>query len=1287
MDGGALLNSLADWTAESHPNTSAEARQRNNDLMGELRTELFTLLGTTTQVGGSSGNECINGGISIVQPIDETLVRQLSPAELNYRLDLAETNMVGGGDGNSIGFMHKLKIMMGFRKFNQFVDDFEKLRARINKNMAGYEVEVARGKSLTDSIVTDIRQIFLNEKLRVMWTIIKAQESQANEMDNVKTNIFDQRIKRVQIEIDRLKIKLAVNVEEAQKVFLVKGIISGQYGSSRGALFWKKGNFMDKTIAEVTRQEHAYAKLDKEMNYFMKEIEHAKNLKLLEAAAGGKNASELTKTQRKEIAEFQKNREKYEKMFAFGETRRDEYEKVITKKEKLVMDLNFFKETLTSGTYMKKHTEMQKLLNNWDLDIGRIYSFLTTAITNSSGYKKALDDLRGLALDNGNNISKLTAGKSEFEDLKKEYDKYLEQCDKAFEIQEGVHNALGEIKEKFKELIPDASLLPDMFRVVQAQAFVLSLVNDVIAPKQNELGGTADKGMKYLQDKIKKMKGGSWVGSHINNANMDDMRLELQQTGGAYFSPDAIYFPNHGNAFFDHNDDEGVWNQNNVAADKYEAATAAGTQVKILTLPYGVRRIDDKYITKVNQAIAQIDIDKRIYIPLLNYNDLAKNRVIILTATYQPDSGIYRISGLTPYTLTNFREYEQISGNYYFYNVIQKYNEPAVDNPFMRDFKTTCDNHRKIKFNDESYIILPVYYKISRIDNNLFSYDEFVLLHPLLGSVMTATLSEASLGTQRSTAVAIHGITPDQVGYEFIIKNLNLRLKNHSNNIDNVAKLNTLTNNDEYYYNFSSPGIIRKAHPTTVGVPFFTTTNHSHIPKPPVPPAGPAPTAPGNLLHAAPGGGNPPDCSFSTSLNNALYANYIFQLTGHLNELINKILNTKLNYLAGTLNPNFASTIYQYNDPNTYSISYNTANPGQAPTPINAGDGSRTLLNLIGDSKIWNDNYLDNFFETHETRELVWIFHSIKMLIADIIYNIQTRSWPLKDAKSGMSLDLYNNIYKSSLIASGLSPSSAGTGGTKAGSPGALSPFNPRFKILINYLRNALPDNSSYWSNLLEMTNLIKKFSSPDYQTYSNLLFQTYDIMQIVRKYEVKILDIKAEKDKMPLPEYSLIAKNLEPNVQPGSKDAYTGAGQKLYEKIKENKTYIKQNEFAVNSDNLIRDAQDLLLEIKDLKKVDLELQSVSFFTTSPGDKYYDTFRTGDGANKFIKQLETDKFFSKDKDKVCYTLQKLLYLKPGEPAYNLYEAHALKYRDYLGKQGQKKGNKNKKGHTNRKNTH
>lgn len=1284
MDGGALLDSLTDWTDESHPNVSVEARQSNNDLMGELRTELLTLLGTTTQVGG--GNDgCVSGGIDIVQPMDETLVRQLSPAELSYRLD--PTNMVGGG-GNSIGFMHKVKIMLGLRKFNQFVDDFEKLRAQINKNMASYELEVSRGKTLTDSIVTDIRQIFLNEKLRVMWLIIKANESQAGTLDVVKTNILDQRIKRVQMEIDRLKVKLAVNVEQAQKVFMVKGILSRKYGATRGALFWAKNNFMDETIAEVTAQEHAYMKLDKEMNYFMKEIEHAKNLKLLEAAAGGKNPEDLTKRQRKEIAEYQKNREKYEKMFAFGETRRDEYEKILTKKENLVTTLNFYKTTLTAGTYLTKKEEMQKLLNNWDLDIGRVYAFISDAIKKGNSYKKDLETLRELVLDNGNNISKLTAGKSEFEGIKKDYDKYLENCDKAFEIQEGVCNALVEIKQKFIELIPDASLLPDMFRVVQAQAFVVSIVNDILAMKQNEFGGTADKGQKYLEDQIKKMKGGA-------EHESDSMLVTLKQDGGVFINPTNLNeWPQHGPAFFEHSNNDEVWDIEKTGGPGWETASAApGKSVKILTLPYGLRRISDEYVTRVNQAITDIDSHKRIFIPLLDYENLhKKNCVYILTAVYQPDSGIYRVTGVNPFRLTKFRDYENITGNYYFYNIVEDNGNNADNRAFRDDFKTLCDRLPNIKLDNKSYIVLPMFYKIGEVNNMFFMYDEYVLLHPLLGSVMTATLSETKL---ERTKAGSPGITnaAEQVGYDFTKTELNLRLKNHSDEITNVADLKANTNNDEYYYNFSGPQIIKKAY--VAGSNYFTTQNRSRIDLPgPGPGPGGVPTQINqNLLDAKPGAVN---VTLNTHTNLASYANYIFQLTGHLNELIHKITVIKLNYYGGSLNPNFIGSVYA--DPITYYVRYNIATPTAGRNPLPAVATPLPLLitkiDHIGTDKSWSNDYLDNFFDTHDPSELVWIFHSIKMLIADIIYCIRRgmRSWPLKDATAGASVKLYAGLYKASLTSGGLSPTAAGlvSPGGKAGSPGALSQFNPRFKTFMNYLRNTLPPTSSYFSNLPIMTDIIKKFSAPDYQTYSNLLFQTYDIMQEIRKYETKILDIKAEKDKMPLPEYSLIAKNLEPNVQPGSKDAYTGAGQKLYEKIKENKAYIKQNEFAVNSDNLVNDVQDLLHEIHRMVKVDLEYQNNIFFSTSPGDKFYDTLRSQDGARKLVAQLQNNKFYNERKtlEKICYAMQKLLFLSTKDDAYKIYEAHADKHREYLKTQGKKgKGNKNKKGHTNRKNTH
>ena len=57
MDGVALLDSLSEWTLESHPNVSIENRRKTNELFSELKTELLSLLGTRTQVGIVTGKQ------------------------------------------------------------------------------------------------------------------------------------------------------------------------------------------------------------------------------------------------------------------------------------------------------------------------------------------------------------------------------------------------------------------------------------------------------------------------------------------------------------------------------------------------------------------------------------------------------------------------------------------------------------------------------------------------------------------------------------------------------------------------------------------------------------------------------------------------------------------------------------------------------------------------------------------------------------------------------------------------------------------------------------------------------------------------------------------------------------------------------------------------------------------------------------------------------------------------------------------------------------------------------
>jgi hypothetical protein len=188
--------------------------------------------------------------------------------------------------------------------------------------------------------------------------------------------------------------------------------------------------------------------------------------------------------------------------------------------------------------------------------------------------------------------------------------------------------------------------------------------------------------------------------------------------------------------------------------------------------------------------------------------------------------------------------------------------------------------------------------------------------------------------------------------------------------------------------------------------------------------------------------------------------------------------------------------------------------------------------------------------------------------------------------------------------------------------------------------------------------------------------------MSIIRTYENKILDIKPAKDEFTLPEFSLITKNLEPKVEPGSKDAYTNAGQKLYDKLKENKTYLAQNEYAVNSDNLVRDLDDVLWQISKLSNIAKDWNTISFFSIPPGDKYVDILSTQAGATKFISQLQADKKWQHHETlgKISHAMQLILRLDPiNGQAYNIFETigHASTNKEHVFK-AKKKGKYNKK---------
>ena len=1238
MDGRALLDSLADWTAKSHPNVSPEARQHNNELMAEFRNELFNLLGSTSQVGGG-GDGC--GGISIVQPIDEELIRQLSPAELEYRINLAEFGMqTGGADdieeaGKKVGFLKKLKIWTGIRNFNKFVDDFEKLRAQINQNMTAYETQLAQSKGLTDALVDSIKKCFLYEKVSAMWGIMKTEDLGKTDVEKIKFDVMTRRIETINLEIERYKIETAKNNKIAEAAF-----------KRKGGWFSGPTTIIDIIKKDVNKQTKAYSKLDAEMNYYVAEITQAKNMKLLEASVAGKNIKELPKAQRREIAEYQKNRAKYEKMFSFDEVRRQEMETLIARKENLMVQLDFYNRTLAAGKYLTKKGEMNTALKTWKDAIVILYQDLSIAITESAGYKGHLKKLSEFIADNTNQVGKLIAGNPDFEVIRKEYEKYLEYAEKAQEYQDGIHNGLCSIKNKILELIPDKVLLQDMWIVSSGQGFVLRLVTQTMKSTQTKFGKNYDRGMRYFDDKIKAMKGGG-----------STPMLEFGQRGGILIQTPAVgTFPVHGDAFYDHADDGRVWDQ---TTNSYVVGTAAPTpptNVAILTLPYGARRITEEYRAKLNTAIQTVIDDEILYIPLWDFADTTNNIVFILTAQKINNSDTIRVIHAERIRIAgagNPPNYQQITGDYYFYFPSQ--NDLATRNLITTIINTATNN---LKMDNSRYIILPVFYKINHVDNNLFRYDEYCLIHPFQSGIMSAKFGENEILRNPVFAPGAGALKAYDFTYARGTKggtDLGLKFTLHKEAINNLAELEE-AGRYEYYYNFCGHEnfIIKQLDPNRN----FMTTNHSSV----AVGAGAGQLQPGAQI----------------DLNNITYqvifANYMFQITGHINLLANQIFDKKIKF--DTFPPKFIGVSPLGNgfitDNSNFDISYYI--------PVGAfPNNMKTYLDFFT-KKMWDDEYNKAVFGCENEEEFMYLLPSLKILLADIMFWAKQTKSP-KDRIIAATADPNTPIAQKLLkvvsayagvpidaltINPGTAPGTAGATGTATGQGPILS---DRQKELKAYLKMAIPQTQnagSYWKNLEDMDAIINKFSSQEFNDYNKRLLKIYDDMTDIKKFEDKVLDIKPETDKFTLPGVDLIAKNLEVKPPENSKDAYTEAGTKLYEKLKQDKNYIAQNTFMIDKDNILSVLDPILYKIvhgsAQSTNVLQIISTMTEFSMAPYNEYQVYLLTKDGAENFKYKLENSSkyggtgFAETQRNKIYTAFYILLRPSATDGGYLIYKA-------------------------------
>jgi tetratricopeptide (TPR) repeat protein len=252
-------------------------------------------------------------------------------------------------------------------------------------------------------------------------------------------------------------------------------------------------------------------------------------------------------------------------------------------------------------------------------------------------------------------------------------------------------------------------------------------------------------------------------------------------------------------------------------------------------------------------------------------------------------------------------------------------------------------------------------------------------------------------------------------------------------------------------------------------------------------------------------------------------------------------------------------------------------------------------------------------------------------------------------------------------------------------------PLHPSITKALDYLKRILDSKSPYWSNLKDILDEIEKFFSKDFLDYEQLLMKILDQMFEVREFEDKVLKIDIGKDKDILPTYSYIYKNLEVKVDPSSKEGYSSAGKALYEKLKQNREYIKYNKATldINPENILYDLTDDLF-MKILTGPPAPAFTTSFFNTGKGIKYKEYLKTREGAEALFKALSGHTTFGQgfNKAKIAHVLMLALTTYTSDPdVYNIYKTEAEQsiaknQPKKPGKKDDKKKDPNKKSGTN-----
>lgn len=1262
------------------PQNKTQCRQYNMDNTEHRREELFNLLspgelrfGNRTPLSSHGYEEpnfaptCYldNGAIQL-QLTDNSTENQ-------------ERHIMTGG-----GIRDFFKSLFKFRSFDKYIQEFEAARTKIGKKMIAYEAETARLKTISTEWSDTLKKLFLNEKYKVMWTIMrdKSFDPNKNPKHDYKYKLLTQDIKRIEIEqkrlmktIDRLRKSASEKMNLTFKIFGITIFTKKDFKIGNVMIV---NNYIGKFKQRLEKDQELFLKVAEGFNDFTEEISKATELKAMYAIIGGKDTKELTSTHRKEADMYMKNKETYEKMLSFTESRRDELLQLIQRKEKMFQDLDFYRDVLEFGGFDTIHGNIRTVLDKqWTPAMTSLYGDLESAIEQCGKWKKVMEGIKSKVSVNGNQIGKLTAGKAEFTPIKREYETQLENIAKVIDTQSDISATLAEIKNNFIKLVPDVNLLPDMFHVASAQGFVLEMMNH-IKQRQEAMG----KDMASATEAIKKklvITGGNTRTSNIGKKPM---------TGGMILN---LYPTPTGIPMFLFNNAGYIWDDTVNAYIDDSTQPEAGN-MNLFPLPLGLRMVDDNSVPgeSLNESVNEYidDIYPDIFINAV-YN-ITDDSVTIISYAYDNNNDIILLNVNNLPTYDSYK-YNEIVGsgvnNYYFY---MPFDKTELDNNSSVEYKI----FNQIKLIGSDLVILPIFYN-TRVQTKTIGMNEYILISPFNGKPIISFVnnnppaSAIQSGYDYSKNPVVYDNKPVYAGSAGVGTSMHMKLHGVSQTDQTIDISNSISNPYALYFNYCNVDEVFIYGKDNIPNLADDTSN------------------PGNNINYGANG-------------YYIYLNDTFNITDFINSFnpADKDIPKQQEIETMSLLTQYINKVFNKVNEITFSKAglvnnINGLSPKLSITPSKL---------IVGDIKLTSPynpqmqhiqfgrfNYDDlclllevNRYKNPHlalTVELLNVIELLNLTIGQVNYDTVINNDPNKTIfltpnPGAFMMAPYGAPYGAPVATGAVQPAfiaDPSGSGLMIPNPaaGTYNPIlvpkalHPSITKALDYLKRIIDSSSPYWSNLKDILAEIEKFFSKDFLDYEQLLMKILDQMFEVREFEDKVLKIDIGKDKDVMPSYSYIYKNLEVKVDPSSKEGYSSAGKALYEKLKQNREYVKYNKATldVNPENILYDlTDDLFMKILADSKPATAIKT-SFFSTGKGIKYKEYLQTREGAEALLKALSSHTTFGQSytKAKIVHVIMLALITYTSDPdVYKIYSEAAdlsISRNPLGGKKGGKKDDK------------